>query len=110
MKSAGQYFEGLKKLMPEPERWNECLQMLNQLYNNDTISTETFSRIKCPVLIVAGDRDDYSNVDKVVSCYKQIQNATLSIIPGCGHVIFFCNFPAVWESMKGFVNSEVAVK
>ncbi len=110
MKSAGKYFEGLKKLMPEPQRWNESLQMLNQLYNNDIISTETFTKIKCPVLVMSGDRDNYSSVDKVVSCYKQIPNATLSIIPGCGHVIFFCNFPAVWESMKGFLKSEISTK
>jgi pimeloyl-ACP methyl ester carboxylesterase len=104
MKTAGNYFNGLKKLMPEPQRWNECLQMLNDLYNNDFISTETFTKIKCPVLIMAGDKDDYASVDKVVSSYKQIPGAMLSIIPGCGHVIFYCNFPAVWESMKGFVN------
>jgi hypothetical protein len=59
---------------------------------------------------MAGDKDNYSPVDKVVSSYKQISKATLSIIPGCGHVIFYCNFQAVWEAMKGFVNSDVAVK
>jgi len=110
MKTSAGYFNGLKKLMPQPERWNESLKMLNELYNNDFVSGETFSKIKCPVLVMAGDKDNYSNVDKVVSSYKQISKATLSIIPGCGHVIFYCNFPAVWEAMKGFVNSDVAVK
>jgi pimeloyl-ACP methyl ester carboxylesterase len=107
MKTAGNYFNGLKKLMPEPQRWNECLQMLNDLYNNDFISTETFTKIRCPVLVMAGDKDDYASVDKVVSSYRQIPGAMLSIIPNCGHVIFYCNFPAVWEAMKGFVNKTI---
>ena len=105
LKTAGDYFNGLKKLMPEPQRWNESLLMLNNLYNNDVISGETFSKIKCPVLIMAGDKDNYSNIDTVISSYKQIPGAILSVIPGCGHVIFYCNFPAVWESMKGFVDA-----
>ncbi len=104
MKTSGNYFSSLKKLMPEPERWNECLNMLNDLYNNDVVSTETFEKIKCPVLIMAGDNDNYYKVEKVVECYSKIPNAKLAIIPGCGHVILYCNFPAVWESMKGFVN------
>lgn len=102
-KNSGSYFEGLKKLMPEPQRWNESLQMLNKLYNDEFISTETFQKIKCPVLIMSGDRDDYVQVEKAVNAYKQIKGSMLSIIPGCGHVIFYCNFPAVWEAMQGFV-------
>ena len=102
-KNSGDYFEGLKKLMPEPKRWNESLQMLNKLYNNEIISTETFQKIKCPVLVMSGDRDEYVQIDKAVSAYKQIKGSMLSVIPGCGHVIFFCNFPAVWEAMQEFV-------
>ena len=104
MKTAGNYFSGLKKLMPAPERWNECLRMLNDLYNGEVVSKETFEKIKCPVLVMAGDKDNYFSVDTIVSSYKYIPGAMLSIIPGCGHVIFYCNFPAVWESMKAFVN------
>jgi hypothetical protein len=33
-----------------------------------------------------------------------IANARLSIIPGCDHVVLYCNFPAVWESIKPFLN------
>ena len=106
MKSSGDYFTPLKKLMPEPQRWNESLQMLNKLYDNEIITTETFSKIKCPVLVMSGDNDQFASVDKVVACYKKIQGAKLSIIPGCGHVIFYCNFPAVWEAMKGFVDAK----
>lgn len=108
MKTSGNYFTPLKKLMPEPERWNESLQMLNQLYNNDVITTDTFTKIKCPVLVMSGDKDEFASINKVVACYKKINDAKLSVIPGCGHVIFYCNFPAVWEAMKGFVGTTQA--
>ena len=91
------------KLMPEPERWDESLQMLNELYNNKYMSDETFIKIKCPVLLINGEKDEYYPVDTVKSCYRKIPDAELSIIPGCGHVVFFCNFPAVWEPIKVFL-------
>ena len=96
--------------MPEPQRWNECLAMLNNLYNNEVVSNETFEKIKCPVLVMTGDKDEYVTVQKAVSSYQQISGALLSVIPGCGHVIFYCNFPAVWEAMKGFVNRDLSKK
>jgi pimeloyl-ACP methyl ester carboxylesterase len=103
MKQAGAYFKGRMRLMPEPQRWNESLKMLNDLYNKDFVSEETLTKIKCPVLIMSGDADSYSNPESSLSAFRLIPNAKLSIIPACGHVIFSCNFPAVWESMKAFV-------
>lgn len=97
------FFESRLKLMPEPDRWDESLQMLNELYNEDYMSAETFSNIKCPVLLMNGERDDYTTLAELIRCYQSIPNASLSIIPNCHHVIFYCNFPAVWESMKGFI-------
>ena len=99
----GDYFRGLVKLMPEPDRWDECLSFGNDLYNEHRLSTDTFAKIKCPVLIMNGDHDNNGNIDPVIRCYKSIPNAQLSIIPGCGHVIFYCNLPAVWKSMQKFL-------
>ncbi|MEZ4993391.1 MAG: alpha/beta hydrolase [Saprospiraceae bacterium] len=101
--SSKDYFESRLKLMPEPERWGECLQMLNELYNNALMSKETFEKITCPVLLMNGDHDQYQTVDALVSAYHQIEKATLSIIPGCGHVILYCNFSAAWDSMRPFL-------
>ena len=89
--------------MPEPGRWSECLDKLNKLYNDDPVSKETFEKIKCPVLVMSGDRDSYNTLEKVVTCANAIPGSQLSIIPGCHHVVFFCNFPAVWESVKPFL-------
>ncbi len=103
MATAGEYFKKRLDNMPEPKRWNESLQMLSKLYNTSVVSQEVFQKIACPVMVMAGDQDEYSNASACVAAYEYIPKANLSIIPGCGHVIFYCNFPAVWESMKGFL-------
>ena len=103
MKSDSAFFSSRLKLMPEPARWNESLSKLNKLYNDDYMSKETFGKIKCPVLIMSGDKDAYHSVEDVITCVKAIPDARLAIIPGCPHVVFFCNFPAVWESLAPFL-------
>ena len=103
LKNARAYFELRLAMMPQPDRWNEILSELNKLYNDQIVSKETFTRIKCPVLVMSGDADDGHPIDAVASVAKMIGNAQLSIIPGCHHVVFYCNFPAVWESMVPFL-------
>ncbi|WP_447639936.1 MULTISPECIES: alpha/beta fold hydrolase [Chitinophagaceae] len=104
MKEDSAFFTRRLQLMPEPDRWDESLAKLNKLYNEDFMSTETFSKIVCPTLVMSGDHDDYATRESVVRCAAAIKGSQLSFIPGCGHVVFFCNFPAVWESMKPFLN------
>jgi pimeloyl-ACP methyl ester carboxylesterase len=103
MKQDSAFFAGRLKLMPEPGRWREFLNKSNDLYNNDQMGVESFGRIKCPVLVMAGERDSYNHLDNVLICARAIPDHQLSIIPGCDHVILYCNFPAAWEAMKPFV-------
>lgn len=105
LKSSGDFFKSRLALMPEPNRWGENLTRLNRLYNDDYISKETFAQIKCPVLVMSGDRDGGHSVEAVVTAAKMIPNAQLSIIAGCSHVVFFCNFPAVWETTQAFLKN-----
>ena len=97
------FFKKRQEHMPEPERWGESLSMLNDLYNQSIVSKETFEKITCPVMIMSGDTDEYSSPQNVLAAHNSIPNSQVSIIPGCGHVILFCNLPAVWESMKPFL-------
>lgn len=99
----GDFFKERLKLMPEPDRWDACLQMYNKFYKTTFMSEETFSQVKCPVLVMNGENDNYFTIDETIKCYKSLPDAQLAIIPGCHHVIFYCNFPAVWECMKGFL-------
>lgn len=106
MRSDSAFFASRLALMPEPNRWNESLNMLNNMYNMDFISVETFRKINCPTLVMAGDRDEYSSTEDILMCKKSIKNAQLSIIAGCGHVVFYCNFPAVWATVDAFLKSK----
>jgi pimeloyl-ACP methyl ester carboxylesterase len=103
LSQAKEYFEGRLKIMPEPERWNECLGYLNKLYNDEALSVETFSKIKCPSLIMTGDRDSGHTIEDCTIVHRNITGSELSIIPNCSHVVFWCNFPAVWEAIVPFV-------
>jgi pimeloyl-ACP methyl ester carboxylesterase len=90
-------------LCRKPERRGENLAMLNKMYNKDFVSFETFKKIKCPTLIMAGDNDEYTATEDFVKCRKAIPGSQLAIIAGCGHVIFYCNFPAVWDTVEPFI-------
>lgn len=100
---AKEYFESRLKIMPQPERWNECLGYLNKLYNDEVLSTETFSKIKCPALVMGGDRDGGHPIEGLTTAHREIKGSQLSIIPNCGHVVFYCNFPSLWEAIKPFL-------
>jgi pimeloyl-ACP methyl ester carboxylesterase len=97
------FAESRLKLMPEPQRWDECLLMLSYLYNRSVLSRETFEKIQCPVLVMNGDNDAYHSVASALDCVKWIPRHQLSVIPGCHHVVLYCNFPAVWEAIKPFL-------
>lgn len=103
MNDLSDYFKNRVANMPEPNRWGESLEMLNDLYNNSIVSEETFKKIQCPVLIMSGDSDEYANPEACLAAHRYLPKSILSIIPSCGHVILYCNFPAVWESMRPFL-------
>lgn len=105
MRDAADFFKSRLALMPEPNRWDECLQGLNHLYNNETLSKETFQQIACPTLLVAGDQDQYHRPEDMVNAARYIPESQLCIINGCDHVVFYCNFPMFWESIRTFINS-----
>jgi pimeloyl-ACP methyl ester carboxylesterase len=58
-------------------------------------SKELFNSIKCPALVMAGERDLNALLPTVINAYNMIPNSQLSIIPNTGHVVFFENFAAV---------------
>lgn len=66
-------------------------------------SKELFGSIKCPVLVMSGERDLNAPLATVIAAYQMIPNSQLSIIPKAGHVVFMTNFAAVWESLVPFL-------
>jgi dienelactone hydrolase len=51
----------------------------------DQLRTAHFSRIKCPVLFLSGDRDPFARIDLLKKWVKVVPDARLEIFPGQGH-------------------------
>ena len=98
------YFKQQLALMPQPQRYDQWLETSNRYYSSLTIGKETFGRIQCPVLVMAGELDRNAPLKTVIAAYEMIPHAQLSIIPAAPHPVFLVNFPAVWASMLPFLN------
>lgn len=99
------FIEQQLKLMPEPNRLEEMFAQVCACYNKLTVGKELLSAIKCPVLIMAGDRDGGNPVERVVSAARFIPNHQISIIPNTGHGCFVENFKATWECIAPFISN-----
>jgi pimeloyl-ACP methyl ester carboxylesterase len=69
-----------------------------------TASKELFNSIKCPVLVMAGERDMNAPLATIIAAYQMIPNSQLCIVPNAPHPVFLVNFQAVWTSMLPFLN------
>jgi pimeloyl-ACP methyl ester carboxylesterase len=86
-KSNSKFINERKKLMPQPERWNEFLEKMKAVWTEPVwVSQEKANNIKCPVLTIGGDRDNFLTTEQFVQTYKAIPNSQLAIIPNSGHV------------------------
>jgi pimeloyl-ACP methyl ester carboxylesterase len=97
------YWEQQLKLMPEPKRLEEMFAQVARCYSRVTVSKNLLGRIKCPVLVMAGDKDDGNPVERVVTAARYIPNHQISIIPNAGHSCHNDNFAAAWESIAPFL-------
>ena len=85
-KRNSKFIDERKKLMPQPERWNEFLEMMKAVWTKPVwVSPEEAKNIRCPVLTIGGDRDDFLTTEQFVQTYKAIPNSQLAIIPNAGH-------------------------
>jgi pimeloyl-ACP methyl ester carboxylesterase len=100
------FWEQQLKLMPEPKRIEDLFTQVANCYNNVTVSKELLSTIKCPVLVMAGDRDGGNPVERVVSAARFIPNHQISIIPNTGHGCHNENFKATWASITPFLQGK----
>jgi pimeloyl-ACP methyl ester carboxylesterase len=98
------YFKQQLKLSPEPQRFDQWLNSINKYYSALNVGKETLGNIKCPVLVMAGEKDQNAPLETVFAAYKMIPHAQLSIIPNAPHPAFLVNFPAVWTSILPFLN------
>lgn len=86
-KSNAQFVEERKKIMPQPEKWNEFLEKLKGAWLEPVwVSPDKAKNITCPVLTIGGDKDDYMKIDAFVHAHQSIKHSRLAIIPNAGHV------------------------
>jgi pimeloyl-ACP methyl ester carboxylesterase len=97
------YWKQQLKLMPEPNRLEEVFEQVSSCYNKLTVGKDLLSSIKCPILLMAGDRDQGNSVEHVVNAGRMIPNHQISIIPNGTHPVFNENFAAVWASIVPFI-------
>jgi pimeloyl-ACP methyl ester carboxylesterase len=97
------YFSQQLALLPQPERFDEWLLSVNHYYNTVGIGKPVLGSIQCPVLVMAGEKDQNAPLKTIIAAYEMIPKAQLSIIPDAPHPAFLTNFPAVWASMLPFL-------
>ncbi len=98
------YWAQQLKLMPEQNRLEEVFAQVANCYTNVTVTKDLLRLIKCPVMVMAGDKDGANPVERVVSAARCIPNHQISIIPNTGHACHNDNFAAFWESIAPFLD------
>ena len=61
--------------------------MLVEMGRSNPLQTKDYNDIKCPVLLMLGDRDKMVTMDETVAAYKLLPKAQLTILPGTPHAI-----------------------
>jgi pimeloyl-ACP methyl ester carboxylesterase len=65
------------------------------------MSTEDLKKINCPVLVLCGDDEPFSN-QHTVELYESLPNAQLAIVPGTSHAVVKEKPETVQSIIKNF--------
>lgn len=91
-------------LMPEPKRLPELFTRVQDEFNTRLVADENlFSTIKCPVLVMVGDRDIFVSVENAAHAAKFLPKGQLSVVPGAGHGAFLEKWAVAWPAVKYFL-------
>jgi pimeloyl-ACP methyl ester carboxylesterase len=72
----------------EPGYWKMLLRQMRPFWRvQPDFALEQLARIEAPVLLVAGDRDDFGNLDQQVAMRRTIRAAELCVAPDTGHFV-----------------------
>ncbi|MDO8317157.1 MAG: alpha/beta hydrolase [Flavobacterium sp.] len=104
MEMDSEFWAQQRALMPEPNRLKEVFQQIATCYSQLTVGNELLSTIQCPVLVMAGDRDEGNSIQNVLNAALLIPNHQLAIIANAGHPAFIVNFNATWASIAPFIH------
>jgi pimeloyl-ACP methyl ester carboxylesterase len=109
-KNMPDFVTGRKKLMPQPELFGKFVTDLLKVWNQPHYMDETtFSKIGCPTLIVAGEKDG-TPVERYVIMHRMLKNAQLAIVPGSDHIVLFRRPKLMNEIILPFVDAQYATQ
>lgn len=100
------FIEQQKKIMPEPERYQEFCDNYMAFWSKMEVGEDFFKTIQCPVLLIAGDEDDHAPMVTMVEAEQYIPRASLCIVPKAWHSAFLDNLPVTWAAIDGFLQSD----
>ena len=71
-----------KKLMPQPELFDKFVTDLLKVWNQPHyIEEQTFRKIVCPTLLVAGEKDG-TPMERYVILQRMLKQSQLALVPG----------------------------
>ncbi|RZM14006.1 MAG: alpha/beta hydrolase [Pedobacter sp.] len=105
LKADGLYWKQQLSIMPQPRQLQHMFDQVGKAAAEMTLDSTFFSTIKCPVLVMAGNHDQFLTTERVVNASKMIPQGELAIIPKSTHAAFMENFEAVWICVEIFLNA-----
>ena len=76
-----------KELMPKSHTYEELIGALRASWLQETyMDQDKVASIKCPVLNIGGDSDNYIDPVGLAKTHQLIPNSQLAILPNCSHV------------------------
>lgn len=100
------FVKARKALMPQPERWNDFVEKLKNAWIQPVYVEKTeIQKLKSPILMICGDRDQYVTLENYLNVYRSLSNAQLSIIPDSNHVVLFTQPDLVEKNILTFLNN-----
>lgn len=99
------YWKQQLALMPEPQRLTEMFDTVKDFFNKRmVVDADLLGKIKCPVLVMAGDHDQFLPVVRLANAAAFIQKGSLAIIPNGSHGAFLEHFPIAWANVSTFLS------
>ncbi len=99
-----------KKLMPQPELFGKFVTSLLKVWNQTHYMEEaTFRQIKCPMLLVAGEKD-VTPIERYVIMHRMLKNSQLAIVPGSDHIVLYRKPKLMNEIILPFVDTQYSAQ